>query len=765
MNNPRFTGDDGRKAEGKPGDAKWVDLVKAMRQADSLDPHAAQDAGETEDAAAPSGATAAPDPLPLSVSDNAFLVFPDDEDERDGKGRLLFLTIGLSALALLWAGYCAWAMAARPDFAGASPILIAAAIATPLLLLALIWRLFSRAAPDPVRQWGDYARSVSAQADRSLGYLTTAEARLKQAYSALEDQAQNASNLAESSASALLATAHRIESQAVLAEGALRSSGNAASEALALVREVEARAPELDAHLTGLSRSLSAQGADLAARGTALEEQMRSTALVAEEARIQIVQAQDSAASHMGKLRDAGRQTGDELTAMAELAAARVELILERARTAMTLARDGLQDHMAALSALSDQGERSATHVQSLSEAVDAVGRKLSALEMDSGREQERITTHLATLGAQAERVGGALQHSNSGAVQLIERVETLLLALDSNIREIDESLPAALGRFDERLATTESKLGEAAALAESLAGTADNAARHMEQASETLVAQTQTVEASIHAGDITLARQTAEIETMRSALNDSTALMANLVDQGTPRLLDALQSVRAEAESATRHAEDAINGIVARATEALSRAGGEALDSAIESRVGAQIAQIAEIADNAVKSTHRATDHLMREMMTITDTANDLEQRMAKVRQFGDDRGRDHVADRSAQIIATLNDSAIDVTRWFDQDIGQREWSAYLNGDKSLFARRAVRLLSGGDVKQVLARYDSDEPFRDHVNRYVADFEAMLADILQAPRGHSLAIALLSSDLGRLYVALAQAIERLRVA
>jgi len=139
-------------------------------------------------------------------------------------------------------------------------------------------------------------------------------------------------------------------------------------------------------------------------------------------------------------------------------------------------------------------------------------------------------------------------------------------------------------------------------------------------------------------------------------------------------------------------------------------------------------------------------------------------ERRMADARQVEADRDRDHVAERSAQIIAALGDSAIDVTKWFSQDIGQREWAAYLNGDKSLFARRAVRLLSGGDVKQVLGRYDEDEQFREHVNRYVEDFEAMLADVLQARRGHSLAIALLSSDLGRLYVALAQAIERLRV-
>ncbi|MFT3967192.1 MAG: hypothetical protein QM690_15055 [Sphingobium sp.] len=760
MNKPRFTGDDGRVPQDGQNDAKWVDLVKAMRQSDPLEARS-----EERTAMPPPESQPVSDAPPLDVSDTAYLIYEDDAAAQENRRGNRSAAWAIGGLALLWALFAAWTFLPGLAPAGAPALLLTvAAVVTPLLLLAALWVGLSRRAPDPARQWNDYARNVSAQADRSLEYLAAAETRLKQAYAALERQAQDASNLAEGSASALLATAHRIESQSVMAEGALRSSGAAAAEALALVKAIEDNVPALDNRLTGLSRSLSSQSADLSSRGTALEEQLRSAALVAEEARIQLGNAHDSAVSQMASLRDAGRQTGDELTAMAELASARVELILERARTAMALARDGLQDHMSALSALSDQSERSVAHVHSLSEAVENVGRRLGALETDSEGEQARICAHLASLGAQAERVGGALQLSNTGAAHLIERVETLLLALDSNIREIDESLPAALGRFDSRLAATEARLTETVALAETMAGTADSAARHMEQASETLMAQTQAVEASISAGDSTIARQTAEIAGMRAALDESASLMAGLVETGAPRLVTAIQSVRAEADAATRHAEEAISGIVARAADALSQAGGDALDAAIRDRVNAQIAQIAEIADNAVKSAHRATDHLMREMMTITDTATDLEQRMARARQIEDERGRDHVAERSAQIIATLNDSAIDVTKWFSQDIGQREWASYLNGDKTLFARRAVRLLSGGDVKQVLARYDEDEQFREHVNRYVEDFEAMLADILEAKRGHSLAIALLSSDLGRLYVALAQAIERIRV-
>lgn len=760
MNNPKFPGDDGRVTDGKQNDAKWVDLVKAMRQSDPLESQSADDSDPSDQDATDAPVAAAATPIAQPV----FLEYQEAAHSIGARPSWPVTAIA-GAAALAWLAFVGWTTI--PDLAPASAaalLPLAAAIVTPLLLLGVLWHVFTRRTPDPVLQWSDYAISVSAEADRSLEYLVAAETRLKQAYVALERRAQDAGALAEGSASALLATAHRIESQSVAAEGALRSSSETAADALTLVRALGDSVPELDGRLSALSQSLATQGADLSARSATLEEQMRGAALAAEEARLQMTHAHDSAVSHMGSLRDAGRQTGDELTAMAELASARVELILERARTAMTLARDGLQEHMTALSALGDQGERTIANVHVLNEAVDTVTTRITEIENDASGGQARISGHLAALGAQVERVGGALQQSNNGAAHLIERVETLLLALDSNIREIDESLPAALGRFDNRLAATEAKLNDTVALTEGMAGTADRAARHMEQASETLVAQTQTVEASIAAGDSTLARQTAEIAAMRAALDDSAALMARLIADGAPRLASAIQSVRTEAESATAHAEQAIGSIVARAAEALSQAGGEALDSAIRDRVNAQIAQIAEIADNAVKSAHRATDHLMREMMAITDTATDLERRMAHARQVEEDRDRDHVAERSAQIIGALNDSAIDVTRWFSQDIGQREWAAYLSGDKSLFTRRAVRLLSGGDVKQILGRYDADEAFREHVNRYVQDFEAMLADVLESRRGHSLAIALLSSDLGRLYVALAQAIERIRV-
>ena len=58
---------------------------------------------------------------------------------------------------------------------------------------------------------------------------------------------------------------------------------------------------------------------------------------------------------------------------------------------------------------------------------------------------------------------------------------------------------------------------------------------------------------------------------------------------------------------------------------------------------------------------------------------------------------------------------------------------------------------------------YEDDRNFSDHVNQYIHDFEAMLRQLLSTRDGHALGVTLLSSDMGKLYVALAQAIERLR--
>jgi regulator of sirC expression with transglutaminase-like and TPR domain len=66
-------------------------------------------------------------------------------------------------------------------------------------------------------------------------------------------------------------------------------------------------------------------------------------------------------------------------------------------------------------------------------------------------------------------------------------------------------------------------------------------------------------------------------------------------------------------------------------------------------------------------------------------------------------------------------------------------------------------------EAKAIVQIYERDREFHEHVSRYIHDFEAMLRQVLSARDGQALGVTLLSSDMGKLYVALAQAIQRLR--
>ena len=167
--------------------------------------------------------------------------------------------------------------------------------------------------------------------------------------------------------------------------------------------------------------------------------------------------------------------------------------------------------------------------------------------------------------------------------------------------------------------------------------------------------------------------------------------------------------------------------------------------------------------AEQASEAGREAAVQLRDQLSVVNELAGNLERRVAHARQRAEEQVDNDFARRMALITESLNSSAIDISKAFANDVTDTAWASYLRGDRGIFTRRAVRLLDHGDARAVAEIYEADGDFRETVNRYIHDFEAMLRSVLSTRDGHSLAVTLLSSDMGKLYVALAQAIERLR--
>lgn len=464
-------------------------------------------------------------------------------------------------------------------------------------------------------------------------------------------------------------------------------------------------------------------------------------------------------------------QTDDHLSDQSDTLAS----LLDRSRAhlqsigddTVTVLSDSIADVESRLHQINELVEGQRTLLSGLNGSLQAVvtdtEERFATLEHASLARTQRLTEALANLTTETQRIDAALAAGGITAEKLIGGAETLLVALDSSVRELDETYPAALARFDGRLEQSRALLTSAApemerleAISEALFGRAEEAEALLRGQGSRLTEWLESTQGGLEANRLLVDR-------LRAALDAAHADATRITDGAGPLLVTALLRVKDTAEQAAERARQALGRAIPDAAQQLAEASEAALQDVIDGRITGQIEQVARVAEEAVKAAHQASERLTRQLLTIADTSALLDKRIEDGQEAAENRDRDHFARRSALLIESLNSTAIDVAKILSNDVTDSAWSAYLKGDRGVFTRRAVRLLDAGESREIALHYDEDAEFRDHVNRYIHDFEAMLRIILSARDGNALGVAILSSDMGKLYVALAQAIERLR--
>ena len=163
------------------------------------------------------------------------------------------------------------------------------------------------------------------------------------------------------------------------------------------------------------------------------------------------------------------------------------------------------------------------------------------------------------------------------------------------------------------------------------------------------------------------------------------------------------------------------------------------------------------------LSSARAASDRLTQQMITLGQTASALEAHIQQTQKDEREKDSEAFAKRVALLINSMHSAAIDVGKILSDEFDERAWDSYLKGNRGVFTSRAVRLMGGSEARAIRAHYDSDPEFQRSVNRYVHDFEAMLRRVLAERDGGMIAVTLMSSDMGKLYAALAQGIDKRR--
>lgn len=529
---------------------------------------------------------------------------------------------------------------------------------------------------------------------------------------------------------------------------ALRDEGGAIARAL---RDAETRAT--DAWAAALTR-LSDQTKGALAEVEAVDAQAKQAArarldeISAEVARFEaeLAQRQATAADETAERRAAAERA--DADAIAQL----------RANMA------SIDDEIAARRAAHEQqSARIAANGDLLAKRLEDMGERLAEIAAHGGEAEAQIAASVQTLADKLAASRTALAGTDQDVAAITDNAVRLLELIRASAQHSREDLPEALAAGQARLSEIEARVAALRDTVSEAGQQGEGLLAHVGAAERQLAHALSDIERFGAALAEKSEAHHATLLELRATLDGVAATSSDLSERAQGELSQALDTLRASVDAAI--AAMGQNG--AQAVTALARQLGEESSAAIERSMRNSAAesagQLEQAAAHAAGVSREAAIQLRDQLAKVNELAANLERRVAHARERAEEQVDNDFTRRVALITDSLNSHSIDIARALSTDISDTAWSSYLRGDRGIFTRRAVALLESGEAKAITQIYERDREFHDHVSRYIHDFEAMLRQVLSARDGHALGVTLLSSDMGKLYVALAQAIERLR--
>jgi DNA repair exonuclease SbcCD ATPase subunit len=513
-----------------------------------------------------------------------------------------------------------------------------------------------------------------------------------------------------------------------------------------------------------------------------------------------MAEASERLAARLAEIESAGAGAAARVGEAEASFSGSLHTLLERTSVALDEIRSGIAAQSAAVSALVDQA--SAGIGKAGIEAAGALGshvdRANSTLDGLSGRvaEQERASQKMLAeiergLALIDERFTELASHGDERANHFLEsltRARSELDTLASQATSQDNAIgamadrTAALRESIDRLVAdiregVGTAIGEAQGSAERLAEAAQSAkpeigwirdaaveaSDRLSGAGSQIAEQQDRFAALLATVDDGVGEAQSKIAELASVLAQAEREAASLSNDTGPALVAALVQVKDAAAHAAERAREAIESVIPDSAAKLSDEARKALEAVIRDSIEERLREVETTAARAVDSARAASNRLTQQMLTLGQSAAALEQHIEQTSKDQREKDSEAFARRVALLIDSMHSAAIDVGKILSDEIDDRAWDSYLKGNRGVFTRRAVKLLDGGETRAIRSYYEEDLEFQRSVNRYVHDFEAMLRRVLAERDGGMIAVTLMSSDMGKLYAALAQALERRR--
>ncbi|MCG2840564.1 hypothetical protein L6Q21_06175 [Sandaracinobacter sp. RS1-74] len=480
-------------------------------------------------------------------------------------------------------------------------------------------------------------------------------------------------------------------------------------------------------------------------------------------------------------------------------AAGRLQQTLAEVISGVEQRLEALKGRQQALGAELEAGAQAvASGVEQRLEGLAARQTEVRArLEADAAEGIEAVETRLAGLRARQQELAQAMQ---ADAAEGIAKVEARFAALGASgadsLREAGELIARALseldglgealsarqeltqglkGRIDALAPAFEDFAGGAQARIPELARGLDHLSDRGRNVAEQLDALAGRIESQVellrdsaaaferdHAAVANLAQSLAgEFDTARAVVGEIHSSTEQTAITAAARMVENVMQVRQAVNSTSAEIRELLNSVVAEAEQSLDIFASTKAEAAFGAPIRLQIAALEDASVKAADAAGAASERLSGRLVDLMRTIAETEARIDEVDTRMEVRARDTLAARSLRLVDSLQAVSVDVARLLAVDVGDSAWARYLKGDRSLFARATVRLADKETARRISRHYNHDSEFQAEAARYLDQFEELIRRVLKDPDGEAFALVLLSSDIGKLYVIISEAIGR----
>ncbi len=722
--------------------------------------------------------------------DDSWSHYADDPvPARSASPMIPALLFGISAAC--WTGFFLWA---NRDIFTTIPtpkagIDLLTQWCLPIATLGVGYLLYMRNSSREASRFADVASSLRGESDLLESRLKTVNNELSVAREFLGHESRELEFLGEQSSKKLTTAAELIKKS--MADGLSKMTkldqvGDAAYKNLEQLREhlpvVISTAKDVTNQIGNSGRTAQTEMEAMVSTlkkieeaGTAANQSLselsdKSTQSVenlsaeAERIKVGLIKQLEEAEAGSSRLASLLKDTTSETIGALHKARAELATKTSDSTLAMRADLDALESALTAAGQIADEEEaRLKTMAVTLNQNITDIAENIKNLDNEGGEKTASLAFAMSAMEQNSAALQQSLENGYGVADGMLERVEKLLLALDSSARELDETLPNAFDRVSEHSKESLALYDKIASEAQKARDAAGSVAEQVAQTDQTISHQHNQLQKLRDEGDAasqSIVQQIADISKSIEAVREQNE---SLAESAGEKLISALLRVKETAKQASEHSRKVLENSIAGSAETFEKMSEQALTRIVDEKIASIAPKLEQAVSSAVATTQSTAAHLTDQVAAIETMTTSLEQRILFAREKAEQSSDENFGRRVAQLTESLNSISIDVGKILSNDITDTEWAAYLKGDRGIFTRRAVRLLDGREVREILAQYSGNDEFREHVNRYIHDFEAMLRAVLATRDGSAISVTLLSSDVGKLYVALAQAIERLR--